>query len=263
MEISILGCGWLGMALGRKTAKKTGFKVKGSTTTPNKLEAIEKEGMQAFLVDLDTNCPNRFFQSDVIIITVPPSIPVFKDKIIKAIEQIKAAKVDKVIFISTTSVYPGNNREVKEADAEYLKSLHSGVTMLAIEDLFTAELSFKTTIIRFAGLYGPERHPGRFLAGKHNLKGANSPVNLIHQDDCIQIIIDMMEKGVWGETFNACADKHPTRKEFYSKAAASLGLQTPVFSDTPSTFKIVNSNKLKSLVGYKFIHPDPMSDIAI
>ncbi|MEO1096612.1 MAG: SDR family oxidoreductase [Bacteroidota bacterium] len=261
MVISILGCGWLGMALGRKMAQNEYFQVKGSTTTRIKLNLIEQAKIQAYLLDLSDHSPDDFFLCDVMVVTIPPSIPLFREKIKKVIEQLENHKVKKVVFVSTTSVYPNLNREVVERDAEYIKSQHSGVTMLSIEDQFRNCTGFQTTIIRFAGLYGPGREPGRFLAGKSNLRGAQSPVNLIHQDDCVEIISEIIKQNVWGETLNACSDVHPTRKEFYKKAALVREFEPPIFLDQSASFKIVSSEKLKSVLNYSFIHPNPIDSI--
>ena len=39
--------------------------------------------------------------------------------------------------------------------------------------------------VRFAGLIGPARPPGRFLAGRTDLAGGERPVNLVQQIDCL------------------------------------------------------------------------------
>ena len=41
-EISIMGCGWLGLPLAAQLVK-AGYNVKGSTTTPEKLEVLQAE----------------------------------------------------------------------------------------------------------------------------------------------------------------------------------------------------------------------------
>jgi nucleoside-diphosphate-sugar epimerase len=53
---------------------------------------------------------------------------------------------------------------------------------------------FKTTILRFGGLIGEDRNPIRFLAGRENLENPDAPINLIHQTDCIGIILRIIEK---------------------------------------------------------------------
>jgi 3-hydroxyisobutyrate dehydrogenase-like beta-hydroxyacid dehydrogenase len=50
-QISILGCGWLGLPLA-KALLENGFAVKGSTTSQEKLSVLENSGIQPFLIAL-------------------------------------------------------------------------------------------------------------------------------------------------------------------------------------------------------------------
>jgi 3-hydroxyisobutyrate dehydrogenase-like beta-hydroxyacid dehydrogenase len=59
-QISILGCGWLGMPLAKSLLEK-GFSVKGSTTSFEKISAIESNGIQPFQIELsETEIKARF-----------------------------------------------------------------------------------------------------------------------------------------------------------------------------------------------------------
>lgn len=260
-SISIVGMGWLGFPLGKFMAENS-WVIKGATTTAAKVKAINEAGMRGYrlaLPSLDNN--GEFFSCDILIIALPPSIPEYYEVINILISQITGYKIPWVIFISSTSVYPNTGAPVKEEDAESIASPHSGVRLLEVEDLFRNNRNFETTIIRFAGLYGPGREPGRFLAGKNNVKGPDIPINLIHLHDCIGIISNIIEKGIKGYTFNACAPEHPPRKDFYTKACSSLGLEPPHFNNEPAPFKIIDSGKLIKKLSYDFIHPDPMQDL--
>ena len=45
-KIGIIGCGWLGLPLAKEFVSNN-YKVKGSTTTKEKLEILENEGIDA------------------------------------------------------------------------------------------------------------------------------------------------------------------------------------------------------------------------
>ncbi len=260
-NVSILGCGWLGLELGRELAKYD-FQVKGSVTKPEKLDLLRSAGIHPYRLNWsDKDIPIEFFECDIMIITIPPSTPNYKNSFVEFIHKMELYHIKRVIYTSASSVYPDNNMAVKEEDAEHIISPHSGLALLEIENLLRTNRTFSTTILRFSGLYGPDRKPGKFLSGKKNISGGNKPVNLIHRDDCVSIIIEIIKQGVWGETFNASADIHPTRKEFYTAACLNQGLPLPSFNNETSNFKIVNSDKLKATLGYSFIHPDPMKDL--
>ncbi|WP_420580416.1 SDR family NAD(P)-dependent oxidoreductase [Reichenbachiella sp.] len=256
--ISILGCGWLGLPLG-KHLSQSGFQVKGSTTNKDKLPLLEKAGIQPFHLILNpylAGDPAEFFESDITIVNLPPrnqnGAEDFHENQLKSI--LECIQSEKVIFISSTAVYPANNKVVNEEDASSACMTRGGIPLLKMEHLFSNNPAFETTVIRFGGLYGPDRHPGKFLAGKKDLAGANSPINMIHLDDCIGVIQTIIERNLWGVTINACAPSEETRQSFYEKAAKSLDIEAPTFSDEGASFKKVSAEKLIRMTGYQFKH---------
>lgn len=256
--ISILGCGWLGLPLG-KHLSKSGYRVKGSTTSKSKLQILEKAGIEPFLLSLNPRLEGdikNFFDTDILLINLPPrnqnGVEGFHESQLKSI--LEHTKSEKVIFISSSAVYPSNNVMVNEEDASSECMTRGGIPLLKMEHLFSNNPAFQTTVIRFGGLYGPDRHPGKFLAGKKNLAGANNPVNMIHLDDCIGVIQTIIEGNFWGVTLNACAPSEKTRQSFYEKAAKALDIEAPTFSDEDAPFKKVSSEKLFKLTGYQFKH---------
>jgi nucleoside-diphosphate-sugar epimerase len=157
-----------------------------------------------------------------------------------------------LIFVSSTSVYADTNDDVYEGD-------ESPDSYLVQAEHLVREEPFNTTVIRFGGLFGPNRHPGRFLAGKVDVAGGDAPVNMIHLDDAVGIIAKVIEEQAWNEIFNACADHHPTRSEFYIRMALNANLVPPVFSsEVTRSFKIVSSQRMKDRLQYEFKVPDPL-----
>lgn len=260
-SISILGCGWLGKSVGIELIK-SGYRVLGSTTQLGKMEEIQAVGIKPVLLKFDPqlsdSTDHEFFQGNTLIISIPPkrksvSTDIFLEQMKEVIVEALKGNVSSILFISSTSVYPNVNAIVMEEDAE------SNAYLVKAEKLFKTEIKFKTTILRFGGLVGKDRHPGRFLTGKKDLSGGNHVINIIHQHDCVAIIKSIIQQDIWDVTLNACADKHPTRKEFYMHASASLGIELPQFLDSDeSGNKIVSSEKLKQLLKYTFFYPDPM-----
>ena len=245
-RISILGCGWLGMPLALALAQK-GFDVKGSSRSVAKFDAMSKGGILPYVIDLHQ--PNDdlsgFLQTDVLIIAVTSKqVEAFRN----LIEQIEQSTVQKVLFVSSTSVYPNTNGIVTE-NSEVIDS-----ALTQIESLFRCNTTFKTTILRFGGLFGYDRQPGRFFPAGKKIDQPEGFVNLIHQDDCIGIISQIIEQNLWQETLNACADTHPTRREFYTNEALKLGLPEPEFIESNVIeYKMISSEKLKKMLGYGFL----------
>ncbi|MGB1272279.1 MAG: hypothetical protein ACPG5T_09405, partial [Endozoicomonas sp.] len=115
------------------------------------------------------------------------------------------------------------NREVTEEDAALIQPPFSDTAWLDIEELFTKNNSFKTTVLRFSELIVGEYQPGRYFSGKE-LGGADDPVNMIHREDCILIIEQIILLNVFGETFNASADEHPTCRQLYTRSCELMGI---------------------------------------
>ena len=82
---------------------------------------------------------------------------------------------------------------------------------------------------------------------------------MIHQDDCIGIIQDIISQKVWNETFNACSTSHPTRREYYLNEAKKVGRTDIAFNEqSENQYKIVSNQKLKDVLNYNFKHDDLM-----
>ena len=263
-RISILGCGWLGLPLGKHFLGK-GFVVNASVTLSEKFESIRDAGISPFRVVISESealvDDFEFFNCDVLIISIPPRRVegierIFPAQVSQLIDLIRNAGIRKVIFISSTSVYPDHFQEAKESD-ELFPEKESGKGLVKAEELLRNSPEFKTTILRFGGLIGADRNPARFLQ-KSTREISNAPVNLIHQDDCIGIISEIVNQELWGETLNACCPEHPFKKDFYGKAAKLSGLPDPVISDRSGAYKIVDSSKLIRLLNFRFKFLSPM-----
>ncbi|QEE48661.1 SDR family oxidoreductase [Flavobacterium alkalisoli] len=262
MQISILGIGWLGLPLAQSLLQK-GFTVKGSVTSAEKLELLKEHNIIPYQVSLTANTvegdiANFLSKSDVLIINIPPKLrnadsENFTDKIKALIPYIEQSGIEKVLFVSSISVYGEKNAGIVTEETTPFPDTESGKQLLETEKLLSENKKFKTTLLRFAGLIGAERHPVYHLAGKENLPNANTPVNLIDRNDCVAVIEKIIEKNTWEETFNAASPEHPTRKEYYTKKAKELNLTAPTFlTDDKKEGKIISSEKITSVLGHLF-----------
>lgn len=257
-KISILGCGWYGLELAKELLKN-GYIVKGSTTTPDKLAILQQAGILPYLINFtpeEDNVDYEFFNCDLLIISIPPKRSTAEQHtFLSKIKQVSKAAVNgnvpNIIFISATSVYGDYNKEVNEQTTPYPET-ESGKAILAAERTLTAIPDFITTIVRFGGLIGPGRDPGRFFAGKSAIPNGKAPVNLIHLSDCIGLTLRIIEKQAFGYIFNACATDHPTRSIFYTAAAARSGLELPQFKDELLNWKSVHSIYIAEKLSYQF-----------
>jgi nucleoside-diphosphate-sugar epimerase len=181
----------------------------------------------------------------------------FVNKVKTLIPFIEKSGIQKVVFVSSTSVY-GDGFPIVEITEETKPNpdTESGKQLVIVETLLQSNLHFKTTVIRFGGLLGDDRHPIKFLAGRTNVENPHAPVNMIEREDCIGIIEETLKQvqyDNWGETFNAVAPQHPTRKAYYHKKAEIFNLPLPTFAeDSESKGKIISSEKVETILGYSF-----------
>jgi nucleoside-diphosphate-sugar epimerase len=267
MKVSILGCGWIGFPLAKKLIE-IGFEVKGSTTSENKLDLLKSNNIEPYLLELSetkvSECISDFlYNSDILIIDIPPGLrkitevtseKTFVNKIKTLLPFIENSSINKVIFISSTSVYSESYLipTVTEKSILY-PDTESGKQLMEVENLLRNNSNFQTTIIRFGGLIGEDRNIVKMLTGKTNVANPDAPINLIHQQDCIEIICEILKQNCWNETFNAVAPNHPTRKKYYTEKAKQLHLTAPLFNENETNFgKIVSSEKLENVLGYTF-----------
>ena len=267
-QISILGCGWLGLPLAI-TLLKNGLKVKGSTTSEAKIALLEKNGIVPFLISLSEkqilgDTAEFLENATVLIINIPPKLKGnlnenFVAKIRNFIPFIEKSLIQNVLFISSTAVYTDDNSIITEETIPN-PTTESGKQLLEVEQLLLNNENFQTVILRFGGLIGEERHPIHFLSGRKAIENPNAPINLIHQKDCIGIIEKILEqaqdnKHFWNEIYNAVAPFHPSRKAYYTQKAMDLNLSIPEFvEDIESVGKIIMSDKVEKRLGYKFIN---------
>ncbi len=242
-RIGILGCGWLGLPLAESLLKK-GYRIQGSTTSEEKIGMLQLKGIDAFLVSLTEkgvlgDLGGFLSGIEILIINIPPRLrgPKQEDYVMKMkflLNALKASDIGKIIFVSSTSVYGNLEGEVTETTIPRPSS-ESGRQLLAAERLFQDKRAIKSTIVRFGGLIGNDRHPIHHLTGKKDLENGQDPVNLIHLNDCVRILEHIILNGWWYETFNGVFPYHPAKADYYRAEAQKRNLQPPVYSPLKAT----------------------------
>jgi nucleoside-diphosphate-sugar epimerase len=260
MKISILGCGWLGLPLGKHLVEQ-GHHVNGSSTSETKSFALQSAGIYPFLLNLSPAIAgekiSEFFDNEILIISIPPRASKFGEdfhvqQIRSLIPFLEQSSINNVIYISSTSVYPELNRVVTEQD----QTIETSGLVQAEKILQSFS---KTTVLRCGGLMGYERIPAKYFAGK-TINTGQIPVNYVHRDDVIGIIESIILQKKYGATYNVVSPQHPVREEVYLKNCADLGFIEPIFEQPTEAipFKIISPEKLLNEIKYIFKFPDPL-----
>lgn len=260
-SISILGAGWLGGALGEHLLQQ-GWAVKASTTTERRLPELQARGMQPYRIDLNQAVApetlSDFLSGDVLFISIPPGsrrgAP--PEEHLQALQQLEEhlqkGPTTRVIYCSSTGVYPNLNRELTEEDCP--PAPEGGHPCLRAEHWLLNLPEVEAISLRFGGLFGNGRSIARYFAGRKEIPNGRAPVNQVHQIDCLGVIESVLEQfsALQNETYNVVADEHPSRQEYYAKRCELLGLEPPEFIDELKDWKLVRNDKLKNRTGYSF-----------
>lgn len=249
MQVSIIGCGWLGLPLGSSLASK-GYTVKGSTTHSEKLPHLKKAGITPYLFEL-VPMPagkefNRLFQTDLLFVNIPPgrkrNRPEFYEEQIKYLSYlINQHQVPRVIFVSSTSYYPNTNDWV---DTQTPYDFTNGSSRAVVQaEKQVAKINAELLILRCGGLMGGERIPGRWFSGKET-SGATTPVNYIHRDDVIHVVETLISQKTWDQPImNLVCPEHPSRQLVHKAMAKKYNFAPPVWQAPELTaHKLVKSD---------------------
>lgn len=268
LSVGIIGCGWLGKALAASLLEQ-GALVQATSSQPCNVAQLNEQGIAAQQLLLPSNVEqltqHDIFTQQCLVIAITPQFKQGRnDYAIKVAQLVDAATkgglVQHIVLLSSTAVYQGLEGIVDENTN--LNLMESG-PMNKTQSLNAAEqavLNFNRQgcVLRLAGLVGPERHPGKFLQAKRTLKNSTAPVNLIHQQDAVGLIMSLLTSASVKGVFNGVSDTHVTKSVYYQSAAKSLGLELPTFSadEVLDSTRIVSGDKAKQQLDYSFIYPD-------
>jgi len=248
-----------------------GYLVKGSTTSPEKVADLKILGIDAYLASLMPEPQGEgwaeLLDVDCLIVDIPPRLSrqggdFHPQQMDFLMAMLKKRQVAKIIYISSTSVYPEFNRIMMEADVqEPSQSASPALVRAEARVVESARTNCEVTVLRCGGLMGYDRIPGKYVRGKKNMHTGDIPVNYIHRDDVIGIIVALLTSENSGGVYNAVAPLHPPRRSVYESSCQEFGWEAPTFT-TPAfteSYKIVSSDKLAALLNYTFCYPDPLA----
>ncbi len=268
-KVAIVGLGWLGMPLAMSLSAR-GWQVTGSKTTLDGVDAARMSGIDSYQLQLtpelvcDSDDLDALLDADALVITLPARRTGEGDDFyLQAVQEIVdsalAHNIPRIIFTSSTSVYGETEGSVKET-SPLEPVTASGRVLKELETWLHDLPGTSVDILRLAGLVGPERHPGRFLAGKTDVANGAHGVNLVHLEDVISAITLLLQAPKGGHIYNLCAPAHPTRAEFYSLMARQMNLDAPVFRTQTQNGhgKLVDGNRICNELGFEYQYPNPL-----
>jgi nucleoside-diphosphate-sugar epimerase len=250
MRALIIGCGYLG----RRVAalwRSRGYAVTALTRTDENASELCSLGIEPIKGDvLRPDSLAAIPAADVVLYAVgydkragATKRDVYVQGLTNVLREI-APRVERIFFVSSTSVYGQNAGEWVDETSDCDPGTENGKISLAAEDVvrtFFPIDSGRTTILRFAGLYGP----GRLLRRIESIRAAepipanpDAFLNLIHVEDGARVIVELGG----GAPIYLVTDNRPIcRREYYSRLAEVFGGPPPNFQT--STTDLASLNK--------------------
>ena len=157
-----------------------------------------------------------------------------------------------VIHFSSSGIYDGLKGDIDESAA--LNECSERAQKLLAGERALQQVPCCITL-RLAGLIGPGRHPGHFVAGKA-LNEPEAPVNMVHSEDIIAAVSLLLEQDVLsGNIFNLNCPGVVSRRVFYTQAVQNINADIIFSSENlaeDASGRRVNPNKFIQAYGYNY-----------
>ena len=163
-SLGILGCGWLGVPLG-KHLQTLNYNIKGSSRSKEGISNLNSKGIKGYQVVLEENqtkgVKSFINKLETLIVSIPPGRK-FKEgvyvKMIKnLLENIEPTPLKRIIFLSSTSVYGSSEGVYNESS--FVNPETSSAKALHICENLIINFPLPSVIVRLGGLIGEDRNP--------------------------------------------------------------------------------------------------------
>ncbi len=278
MRVLIVGCGYVGLPLGKELAR-LGHKVFGLRRSALAAAEMQAAGITPWLADVtqpDTLAKLPCDFDWVVNCTASGGggaddyRKIYLDGNRNLIAWLAGSPLKKFVYTSSTSVYAQNDGGVVTEKSAVVPDAPTATVLVETEKLLltaVAERRLPAVILRVAGIYGPARGHSfkQFLRGEARIEGDGARwLNMIHRDDVIGAIIAALERGTPGEIYNAADNEPVTQLNFFVWLAAelqkplppSLAMEAGAGRKRGATNKRVSNAKLLAELNYQFQFPN-------
>ncbi|MFC7166826.1 SDR family oxidoreductase [Halospeciosus flavus] len=234
MRVAILGCGYVGLELGRQL-DAAGHDPIGVRRSDDGLAAIEDAGFEGVRADVtDAGTLDAIPDVDAVVFAASSggrdaaaAREVYVDGLQTAIDHFAARKraPEAFVYTSSTGVYGDHDGGWVDEETP-LEPTTEKTEVLAEAERVAHESPFDSTVVRFAGLYGPERYRlERYVEGPVT----EGYLNMIHRDDAAGVVRFALTDEAAGErgTLLAVDDEPVSKWAFADWLAEQCGVDAP------------------------------------
>lgn len=277
MKVLIVGCGYVGAALGAELVR-SGHEVFGLRRTRATDSELLRAGIHPLAADIcrpETLLPLDSAY-DWVVHCVSASggqarqyQEVYVEGTRNLVCWLSASCPKRFVYTSGTGVYGQRDGSSVDETSSTNPFTETGRILLEAEEYLLAEArrtGFPASILRVAGIYGPGRAYWleQLLAGAARVDGAGERVlNMVHRQDVAGAIHVALERGSAGRVYNVVDDEPVTQRKFLDWLARHLGRPLPPGREAPGlnggkrgqTSKRVSNRRLRQELAYQLRFP--------
>lgn len=262
------GHGYSARALSRLLIPQ-GWTVYGTTRNPDKIKALEDEGVRPLLWE-GGDFEAAFAQATHILSSVSPTqdgdpvVHRFGADLARIVPQL-----DWVGYLSTTGVYGDHGGGWVDETTPLIPTTRRGQQRMQAEQEWSAIESLPLHIFRLAGIYGPGRGPFEKVKNgtARRIIKKNQVFSRIHVEDIARILCASIAHPHPGAVYNLCDDEAAPPQDVLAYAAELLSVDLPPevpfeqadLSPMARSFyaesKRVDNSRLKRDLGVDLLYP--------
>lgn len=276
MRVLIVGCGYVGVAVGAALAA-AGHEVFGVRRSNENEALLKSAGIHPLVADVSRResldaLPHPF---DWVVNTVASNHGgvddyrrIYFEGTRNLVDCFSATLPKKFVYTSSTGVYGQNDGSLVKEDAATEPATDTAQVLVETEKLLlaAAQRKFPAVVLRVAGIYGPGRGHffQQYLRNEAKIVGKGDRLlNMVHRDDVAGAIVAALKNGRPGEVYNVVDDEPVAQIHFFRWLSETLGKWMPPSvpeEQDPQrkravTNKKVSNRKLKMELGYQFKYP--------
>ncbi len=270
MRTVIVGCGYVGLELGRQLAAE-GHDVVGVRRSESGLRAVQDEGLRAMRADAtEPESLSSVPDADAVVYAASAggrgaaaARETYVDGLAATVEAFggRDDSPAQFVYASSTGVYGDHDGAwVDEESALRPESEREQVLVDAERVVYerAPECGMDATVVRFAGLYGPDRYPvERYLDGPVT----EGWLNLLHRDAAAGIVrFALTQRNVDADVLLAVDDEPVWKPDLARWLAEECGVEPPAvepLDDASARARAQKrcSNRRLHELGYEFAYP--------
>ncbi|WP_105199329.1 NADP-binding protein [Pseudoalteromonas sp. T1lg10] len=242
-KLVIIGAGWLGEALAQ-TALAQGWQVEAT----HREQGLQAHDRQFALQDDGTLVHNVSLTDAYWVCAMSPGArrqpSNYQQSLKQALALSQELKGKGFVLCSSTGIYDQQNGQYDEHSALTLETARQQ----GLSEAEQVALACGAKVLRLGGLVGPQREPGRFVAGKTLSSHAEDVVNMVHRDDVIAGILTLIQHYPQAQPiYNLVHPSHPSKQDYYRGHCQRLGSEMPQFSAEKAVARVINGNAIQAL----------------